>query len=337
MSQAVGKPVRVQWSRADEHGWETKGPAQLITIRAALNANGQVAAWDYHDRTFPWSEEGNPLLASRQIGQKPTAAGFPNGNAGGGEIYKFDNQKVMASVIPWVFPEPMPLRTGNLRAPGDLARSFASETMIDQLASAANVDPVEFRLRYLTDKRIIDVLNAATKQAGWKPRQSRAQASGTKVTGRGVAVANRANTMTASIADVEVDKTTGKVTVKHVTIAQDCGLIVNPDGAKNQIEGNVIQGVSRALLEELKYDASGITSLDWVGYPILPFPDVPDVEIVLINRKDMPSLGSGEPSIVSIPAAIANAVHDAVGVRMREVPMTSERVLVALKSGAASA
>lgn len=337
MSQAVGKPVRVQWSRADEHGWETKGPAQLITIRAAVDANGQVSAWDYHDRTFPWSEEGNPLLASRQIGQKPTATGFPNGNAGGGEIYKFENQKVTASVIPWVFPEPMPLRTGNLRAPGDLARSFASETMIDQLASAANADPVEFRLRYLTDKRIIDVLNAATKRAGWKPRQSHAATNGSKVTGRGVAVANRANTMTASVADVEVDKATGKVTVKHVTIAQDCGLIVNPDGAKNQIEGNVIQGVSRALLEELKFDASGITSLDWVGYPILPFPDVPDVEIVLVNRKDMPSLGGGEPSIVSIPAAIANAIHDAVGVRMREVPMTAERVLAALKSNATSA
>jgi CO/xanthine dehydrogenase Mo-binding subunit len=207
------------------------------------------------------------------------------------------------------------------------------------------VDPVEFRLRYLTDgspatKRIIDVLNAATKKADWKPRTAGANAAAPsnalKAEGRGVAVANRGNSMTASVVDVEVDRNTGKVTVKRVTLAHDCGLIVNPDGLKNQIEGNIIQGVSRALLEEVKFDATGIKSLDWISYPILRFPDVPEIDIVLINRPEMPSLGAGEASMVSVPAAIANAVANAVGFRAREIPMTPDRVLSGIKSGVTS-
>lgn len=335
MSRAVGKPVRVQWSRADEHAWETKGPAQLITVRAAVDAQGKVTAWDFWDRTFPWSEEGNPLLASRQIGMKATSAGFGNGTGGGGQIYTFENQRVAAAMIPWVWPEPMPLRTGNLRAPGDLARSFASETVVDDIAAAIGSDPVAFRLRYLTDQRLIGVLSAVTEKAGWKPRSTPTTAAkSSKVIGRGVAVGNRANTMTASVVEVEVEKATGKVSVKRITLAHDCGLIVNPDGLKNQIEGNIIQAVSRTLLEEVKFDASGIKTLDWASYPILQFPDVPEIEIVLIDRKDMPSLGGGEASMVSVPAAIANAVFDATRIRMRDVPLTPERILSALKSGA---
>jgi len=335
MSRAVGKPVRVQWMRDDEHGWEPKGPAQLLTVRAAVDGRGKVTAWDFIDRSFPWTENGSPLLAARQTGHKPAGAGLANGTGGGGQIYNFENQKVVAAMIPWMWPDPMPLRTSNLRAPGDVARSFASETAMDEIASSVGADPVAFRLRYLTDQRIIDVLNAAATRAQWSARPSPARAtSGSTASGRGVAVANRGETMTASIAEVEVDKTSGKVTVKRVTLAQDCGLIVNPDGVKNQIEGNVNQGVSRTLLEELKFDASGIKSLDWVSYPILHFPDIPEIEIELLDRKDLPALGSGEPSLVSVPAAIANAVFDAVGVRLREVPMTPERVLAALKSGA---
>ena len=207
---------------------------------------------------------------------------------------------------------------------------------MDDLAASIGADPVPFRLRYLTDKRIIDVLTAATQKADWKERTSRkAKASGSKATGRGVAVANRGNSMTASIVDVEVDQSTGEITVKHVTIAHDCGLIVNPDGLKNQIEGNIIQGVSRTLFEEVRFDASGIKSLDWVSYPVLHFPDVPSIDIVLIDRPDMASLGGGEASIVSIPAAINNAVFDAIGVRLRDIPMTPERVLNAMKLQAA--
>jgi nicotinate dehydrogenase subunit B len=277
------------------------------------------------------------LLAARQIGRQPTGPGLGNGTGGGGQIYRFDNQKVVAASIPWMWPDPMPLRTSNLRAPGDVARCFASENAIDEIASSIGADPVEFRLRYLTDERIVGVLNAVARQAHWKPRTSpAAAASGNKVRGRGVAVANRDETMTAAIAEVEVDRPTGKITVQKVTLAQDCGLIVNPDGVKNQIEGNVIQGVSRTLLEEVKFEASGIKSLDWASYPILHFPDIPEIDTVLINHVDMPPNGSGEPSIVPVPAAIANAVFDAVGVRLREVPMTPERVLAALKGGVQS-
>ncbi len=335
MSRAVGKPVRVQWMRADEHAWDPKGPAQLTTVKAGVDAQGNVIAWDFMDRSFPWSEsDANPLLASSQIGMKPTGAGFLNGAGGGGQIYTFANQKVLAADIPWVQQGQWPLRTSNLRAPGDLARVFASESTIDEIAADQHVDPVQLRLRYLTsDKRISEILVATVKKAGWTDRPSPATAStGDKVTGRGVAVANRANTMTAAVAEIEVDKTTGDVTVKKITLGHDCGLIVNPDGLKNQIEGNVLQAVSRALLEEVQFDSTGQKNLDWNSYPVIRFEQVPDLEIVLIDRPDMQPLGGGEPSIVPVTAAIANAIFDATGARMRQVPFTPQRVLSALKA-----
>ncbi len=334
MSRAVGKPVRVQWMREDEHGWEPKGPAQLMTARAGVDAQGKVIAWDFMDRSFPWTTTGMVLLASRQIGMKPKAQGNTNGTDGGGEIYSFDNQKVVAAAIPWIHPDPTPLRTSNLRAPGDLARSFASESFMDEIASAVSVDAVQFRLRYLNgDKRPTEVLQAAAKQAGWQERPSPVRSStGPKVTGRGVAVGNRGNTITAAVAEVEVDKSTGKILVKRVVLAHDCGLIVNPDGLKNQIQGNVIQGVSRTLMEEVQFDAMGVKNLDWASYPIITFEEAPAVEVVLINRTEMEPLGGGEPSIVPVPAAVANAVFDAIGVRLREIPLTPERVLSALKT-----
>jgi nicotinate dehydrogenase subunit B len=335
MSRAVGKPVRVQWMREDEHAWDPKGPAQYTTVRAGIDAQGNVIAWDFMDRSFPWTaSEGNPLLASSQIGLTPTTPGFLNGAGGGGQIYTFENQKVLAANIPWVQKGDWPLRTSNLRAPGDLARVFASESMIDDIASYLHVDPVQFRLRYLTsDKRISEVLVATTKQAGWTDRPSPAPASsGTKAAGRGVAAANRANTMTAAVAEIEVDKKTGEITVKKITLTHDCGLIVNPDGLKNQIEGNIIQGVSRALMEEVQFDSTGQKNLDWDSYPVIRFNQVPDVEIFLINQPKMQPLGGGEPSIVPVTAAIGNAFFDATGVRLRRAPFTPERVLAALKA-----
>jgi CO/xanthine dehydrogenase Mo-binding subunit len=150
--------------------------------------------------------------------------------------------------------------------------------------------------------------------------------------GRGVSVSGRDGTITAAVAEVEVDKSSGEVSVKRVTLAHDCGLIVNPDGLRNQIEGNIIQGVSRTLLEEVRFDAKGVKNLDWVSYPIVTFRRVPDVQMVLLNRKEMPALGGGEPSTVPVPAAIANAVYDAIGVRMREVPITPQKIQSSLKS-----
>jgi CO/xanthine dehydrogenase Mo-binding subunit len=335
MSRSVGKPVRVQWMREDEHAWDPKGPAQMQTVRAGVDAQGNVIAWDFMDRSFPWSEsDANPMLASSQIGLKPSGAGFLNGVGGGGQIYTFENQKVMAASISWVQQGQWPLRTSNLRAPGDLARVFASESTIDEIAADQRVDPVQFRMRYLTsDKRISEILVATTKKAGWTDHvSSSAPSTGTKVSGRGVAVANRANTMTAAVVEIEVDKSTGDVAVKKITLGHDCGLIVNPDGLKNQIEGNVLQAVSRALLEEVQFDKAGQKNLDWDSYPVIRFNQIPDVEIVLIDRPDMQPLGGGEPSIVPVTAAIANAIFDATGARMRQVPFTPQRVLSAIKA-----
>jgi CO/xanthine dehydrogenase Mo-binding subunit len=300
-----------------------------------VDSQGNVIAWDFMDRSLPWSEsENNPLLASTQIGLKPSGPGFLNGAGGGGQIYTFENQKVLVANIPWVQQGQWPLRTSNLRAPGDLARVFASESTIDEIASDLRVDPVQFRLRYLTsDKRISDILVATAKKAGLTDHVSRSTPStGTKVPGRGIAVANRANTMTAAVAEIEVDKTTGDVTVMKITLGHDCGLIVNPDGLKNQIEGNVLQAVSRALLEEVKFDSTGQKNLDWNSYPVIRFEQIPDVEIVLIDRPEMQPLGGGEPSIVPVTAAIANAIFDATGARLRQVPFTPQRVLSALKA-----
>lgn len=335
MSRSVGRPVRVQWMREDEHAWDPKGPAQVQTVRAGVDAQGNIVAWDFMDRSFPWSEsENNPLLASAQIGMRATSQGFLNGAGGGGQIYTFENQKVLAADIPWVQQGQWPLRTSNLRAPGDLARVFASESTIDEIAADQHVDPVQFRLRYLTsDKRISDILTATVNKAGWTARPAPAPASsGGKAIGRGVAAANRANTMTAAVVEIEVDKSTGDVTVKKVTLGHDCGLIVNPDGLKNQIEGNVLQAVSRALLEEVQFDSTGQKNLDWDSYPVIRFEQVPEVDVVLINRPEMQPLGGGEPSIVPVTAAIANAIFDATGARLRRVPFTPRRVLEAMKA-----
>ena len=339
MSRAVGKPVRVQWMRGDEHGWEPKGPAQLLTVRAAIDGSGKVTAWDFLDRSFPWTEAaGIPLLTSRQVGLKGKGDGFPNGTGGSGETYAFDNQRIMAAAIPWVKPDPTPLRTSPLRAPGDLARMFASESFMDELAAAQGADALQFRLRYTANnKRATDALAAVAKLADWQARPAPAPVtSGNIAAGRGVACSSRATTVVAAVAEVEVDKSNGEVTVKKVSVAHDCGLIINPDGLKNQIEGNVIQGTSRALMEEVKFDASGIKNLDWSSYPILRYEKIPSIEITLIDRPEMPALGGGEPSIGPIPAAIANAIFDATGARLREAPFTPERVLAAMRAGATS-
>jgi len=334
MSRAVGKPVRVQWTREDEQVWAPKGPQQLQTVRAALDAQGKVTAWDYLDRSLPWTEsQGTPQLAERQIGIEPTNAGNPNGAGGGGEIYDFENLKVESKTIPWMFAEPMPLRTASLRSPGEPPRVFATESFMDEIAAELRADPVQFRLAYLkNNKRVSEALRTAAEKSGWAERPSPALAISEKIMkGRGVAVNLRGGSIPAVVAEVEVDTSTGKIRVARITVAFDCGLIINPDGVRNQIEGNMMQGVSRTLFEEVKFDATGVKSLDWASYPVLRFQDVPDVQIQLINRPELPATGAAEGPIVVVPAAIANAVFDATGVRLREIPFTPERVLNALK------
>jgi len=334
MSQLAGRPVRVQWMREDEHGWEPKGPPQLITVRSGLDAQGNVTTWDYAEQTVPWTDARlTPMLASRQTGIKPDENGVALGGADGAP-YVFTNRKSTVATIPWVMT-PNPLRTGNLRAPYSQARCFAAESQMDDMAAAAGVDAVEFRLRYLTgaaNTRVGDVLRAAAMRAGWQTRRARPAAKGNTLSGRGVAISGMAGTVVAQVADIELDKSTGKVVVKKVTVAHDCGIIVNPDGLKNQIEGNVVQGTSRALLEEVNFDAAGVRNLNWNTYPILKFREVPEVDIVLIDQRDMQPLGGGEAASIATAAAIGNAIFDAAGVRLRQVPFTPARVLRALRT-----
>ena len=218
------------------------------------------------------------------------------------------------------------IRTGWLRSPAQFQQTFAMESFIDELASAAGVDPVEFRLRYIKDPRLADVLSTAARTANWEsrpsPGPSAAMQSGI-ATGRGVAVVSRFGTLVAEVAQVQVNRASGEIQVTNVWAAHDCGLIVNPKAVQAQVESNVIQATSRTLKEEVTFDSSNVTSLDWSGYPILTFPEVPKIETVLIDHPDFPSSGVGEPATNPMGAAIANAVFDATGVRLRSMPFRS--------------
>jgi nicotinate dehydrogenase subunit B len=339
LSRAVGKPVRVQWTRADEHVWEPKGPQQLFDMKAALDANGNISVWDSTQWTFPWTEaQGTPQLGERQSGLNfadPDASGGGGGGGGAAPMYDVALKPGRGAVAPWPQDDPTPLRTGPLRSPGEPARVWAVESFMDELAAAAGVDPVQYRLRHLkSNKRMTEALLAAAEKAAWKERPSPAPPTSDNIAvGRGVGAAVwRGTTIPVAIAEVEVNKTTGHVRVTRVTMAHDCGLIVNPDGLLMQIDGNIVQGVSRALLEETRYDASGVKTVDWMSYPVLRFREIPEVQTVLINRPEIASSGGAECSVVVVPAAVANAVFDAIGVRIREIPLTPERVLHALKS-----
>jgi len=337
LSRAVGAPVRVQWSRQDEHGWAPKGPAQVDEVRAAVDTDGKLTVWDFTDYSFPRTEaDGTPMLASVQVGIQSKGPDAQNGSQSAGEIYAVDNQRIVANLVNWRFAEPHPLRTSQLRAPGDIARCFATECLLDEIAADLKQDPVEFRLRYLSkDKRASECLQAAADKANWQKRTSlTASASGNIASGRGIALTRRTGAYVAAVTEVEVNKASGQILVKSIVCSHDCGLIVNPDGVRNQIEGNVIQGVSRALYEQVGFDANGVTSLDWASYPILKFTALPELEVVLINRPEIAPLGAGEPATIPLAAAIANAVFDATGARLYEGPFTPKRVLAALQNRA---
>jgi len=339
LSRAVGKPVRVQWSRQDEHIWEPKGPQQLMKVKVGTDAQGGMIAWNYAGRTFPWTEaQGTPQLGERQIGQKNTAP-YPANPTGAGavaQLYDIPNQKVTGAYVPWPQDDPTPLRVNPLRSPGEPAGWFASETMVDEIAAVHGIDAFQYRLRHLgNDQRASELLQATAKEAAWKERPSPSPDAGAaKATGRGIALIARGATLVCAVAEVEVDRSSGIVTVKKMTMGHDCGLIINPDGLKFQLEANVMQGVSRALIEETKWDANGIKTVDWRTYPVITFAKVPEVDIVLINRPERPSSGSGEPGIVPLFAAIGNAIFDATGVRLREGPFTPPRVKAALQAKA---
>jgi CO/xanthine dehydrogenase Mo-binding subunit len=209
---------------------------------------------------------------------------------------------------------------------------FAKESFADELAAAAGRDPIEFRLAYLSDQRLKDVLQAVAQAANWETRASpgpQAGLTGVK-TGRGVAVVNYTGTRVAEIAEVQVDTSNGNIQVNNFWVAQDCGLIINPKAVQAQLESNVIQGTSRTLKEQVVFDNSNVTSVDWKGYPILTYPEVPHVNTTLINHPDQPATGVGEPATTPVAAAISNAVFDAIGVRLRAVPFLPDTVLAAI-------
>jgi CO/xanthine dehydrogenase Mo-binding subunit len=336
LSQAVGRPVRVQWSRHDENVWEPKGPAMIMNVQGGLDAGGKIVAWDYGVWTpthssRPGGQAGN-LLAGQQVSPPFTAS--RNWRGGGDRnaqhTYTFPHNRVVAH---WLASSP--IRQSSYRSLGGYANTFANESFMDELAAAAGVDAVEFRLRHLDDPRAIEVIRRAAEHAGWQSRPS-PQASGNEriVSGRGIAYAQyeAKDAYIATIAEVDVERESGLVRVKRIVVAHDCGLVVNPDGLANQIEGNIIQAMSRALKEQVTFDRTRITSVDWLSYPILTFTETPVIEVVIFNRPDQPPLGAGESSTVTAAPAIANAIFDATGHRVRAVPFTPERLRASIES-----
>ena len=334
LAKAVSNPVRVQWSRADEHGWDPKGPPTLADLQASTDAAGNVTAWDsvfYIPQAGP---ELNVGLVAADLAGMPTAkVSFPGNIFQLSAIpYKFPNVKTVCRRL-----ETTPLRPSWIRTPGRMQNTYANECFFDELAAAAGADPLEFRLKYLdpADKRGAEVLNRVAALAKWEKRPSpKKPASGNVVKGRGVSYTKYelVRTYVGAVAEVEVDRSTGRITVSKFYITHDCGQIINPDGLKNQIEGNVIQTVSRTLMEEVKFDRSQVTSLDWKSYPILKFPEVPEIVIELIDRPTEKPWGAGEPAAAIIPSAISNAVFDATGVRLRSIPYTPAKVLAAMQA-----
>jgi nicotinate dehydrogenase subunit B len=326
LSQAVGAPVRVQLTRDQEHGWDFFGPATLVDIRGAVDADGKIAAYDYVSFQQGWNSIETTAETLGTAIPKTAVGGADRENAG--SQYAIKNHRIVGKSIPVGAPLP---RVAYLRAPAAPQALFASEQMIDELAYAAGLDPLEFRRRNTESERWLRVMDEAAKAAKWKPSVAADKLSKDRVvSGRGVAIGGFASTFVAVVADITVDKLTGKIRVQHLTAAQDCGLIVNPNLVEQQMEGCLIQGTSRALIEEVMFSKSRVTSLDWETYPILRYKDSPSLTTVLVNRPEFRSSGAGEPATAPVPAAIANAFFDATGKRIRQMPMTPGRVRSAL-------
>ncbi|HEY6255250.1 MAG TPA: molybdopterin cofactor-binding domain-containing protein [Xanthobacteraceae bacterium] len=334
LARAVGKPVRVQYMRAQGTGWDPKGPASIHRARAAVDASGKVIAYEYASKGFSRidvnTNESKPwdVLAGHLLGV-PLKSG--DGFGIPAESYAFDNKRASWETIAPLLDRASPLRTSHLRDPVGPQIHFASESFIDEVAAALSVDPVEFRLRYVKDARDTALIKAAAEKAGWQSRPSpRRDQTGTTVSGRGIAYSQRNGTRVAVVAEVDVDRASGKIWARKFTVAHDCGQIINPHTLAQTIEGNVIQGTSRTLWEEVRFDQKNVTSVDWLTYPILDITETPEkIDVVLINHPEIAPSGAGEPSSRPIAAAIANAIFDATGVRLRRVPFSPDKVRAA--------
>ena len=339
VSQAVGRPVRVQYMRHEGTGWDPKGPPAVFRMRAGLDAGGNVAAWDCEARGFSGqlrpsgTDVAGDTLAAQVIGgYKPKGHDehkFPE------ESYAFPAKRKVSHILPWEQSLGTGLRTAHLRDPDGPQCCFASESFADEVAYAAGVDPVEFRLHYLRDAREKAVVEAASRKAGWQAHTApRRRKDGSLLVGQGLAYAPRHGTMVAVVAEVAVDPASGRYRVRRFTVAHDCGFVVNPLSLRGTIEANLMQAMSRTMHEAVRFDATRVRSVDWITYPILDMTEVPDaVDIVVIGDKPGAKVyGAGEPTSRPVPAAIANALHDAIGVPVRRVPLTPDAVLAALRA-----
>jgi CO/xanthine dehydrogenase Mo-binding subunit len=331
ISKMVGQPVRVQGMRHDGTAWDPKAPASVHRARAAIDANGKVVAYDFTTRAFSRatidSNESDPRdsLVGMELGLPPKGGitfGTPE------ESYAFDNKMLAWEVIPDLIASASPMRTSHMRDPVGLQIQFASEQFIDELAYATGEDPIAFRIKYAKAPRDIAALKAAAEKSGWQPRgNAKRDFSGNVLTGRGIAYAQRAGTIVAVVAEIEVNRKTGRIWGRKFTVAHDCGLIVNPQGLRYTIEGGLVQALSRTLYEEVQFTPDQVKSVDWNTYPILDIKDTPEaIDIVLINRPEAPPTGAGEATCRVLPAAVANAFFDATGVRMRQAPLNPARV-----------
>jgi CO/xanthine dehydrogenase Mo-binding subunit len=326
----TGRPVKLQWMRDDEFQWEPYGSAMVVKLSGDLDAQGNIVnwvheLWSHPHSTRPGSSKGVNLLAARHLGKALDAGYHPDipQPAGGADrnsipLYDFPRQKIVKHYVP-----EMPLRTSALRTLGAYTNVFALESFIDELSIAAGTDPVEFRLRYLKDPRGRAVIEAAAQRAGWRPNTK-----GDGSQGRGIAFAKYKNLACycAVVADVTVDRASGKVRVTRAVAAADAGQIVSPDGVVNQIEGGIIQSTSWTLLESVRFDRSRVTTQSWADYPILRFEDVPKVEVILLNHPEDRFHGVGEASQGPAAAAIANAIANATGKRLRALRFPPERI-----------
>ena len=330
MSQQVGRPVRVQFMRWDEHGWDNYGPAHLADVRAAIDHNGKIVAYEYHGWQHGWIITENSHELALQSGPAERTSGAPSipvNRMSTGSMYSSPNRRVVSHAVPMVGY----LRGAALRSPLDLSFSFASEQVIEMLARAAGIDSLAFRRNNIGDPRWLGVLNAAAAAAGLSSGLPRSTPStGDVVTGRGIGLGTHHVSYGAAVAEIEVNKRTGVIVAKRLYGALDAGLVVNPALVENQIVGQMVQATSRVLKEEVVFDKSNVTSLDWVSYPVLRFAEHPDVVPVVVQRLEEPSTGAGEEVMGATAAAIANAFFDATGARLQQYPMTPPRVLAAL-------
>jgi nicotinate dehydrogenase subunit B len=339
LSKAVGRPVRVQWMRHDMTAWGAKGPACVFDLAGAIDAQGNVTGVRFASRAFSGGEilylpdsAGN-FVAGQLTGVKNTTGVDEYADWGGAApAYRFPNLEATAHVLAGFHDVASPLRSTHLRDPEGPATSFAVESFIDELANTAGVDPLELRLKHIDEPRAKNALTVVADKFGWDRRVSpKKNIAGDVVTGRGIALGTRNGTYVGTIAEVEVNRKTGAVKVTRLVCSHDCGLIVNPDALKSTIAANLVQSLGRTTKEEVMFDRSNVTSVDWNTYKVARASDVPAVvDIVLINRPDLPPGGAGEPSSRATAAAIANAVFDATGARIRQIPLTPATVKAAL-------